>query len=71
MSIYANGLNIQTNEICFLEFKEQTQTTNGTVAMIAVQYDILKQMHDVIGQAIEQYEAGLHMVKSGDISKAN
>lgn len=71
MSIYANGLNIQTNEICFLEFKEQTQTTNGTVAMIAVQYDILKQMHDVMGQAIQQHEAGLHMVQSGDMSKAN
>lgn len=71
MSVYANGLNIQTNEICFLDFLEKTQNTDGIVARIVVQYDILKLMHNIIGQAIQHHEAGLSMVQSGDMSKAN
>jgi len=70
MSLYANGLNIQMNEVVHLTFMEQTQTGNEAVCRVAVNYDILKQMHEVLGQAIAQREANLHQVKS-DISKAN
>lgn len=59
MTIYANGLIINLNEIAFLEFTEVSQTFNGSVAKIAVQYDILKQMHEVIGNAIVQHDSRL------------
>jgi hypothetical protein len=71
MSVYANGLNIQMNEICFLKFMEQTQNSNEVATMIAVQYDVLKLMYDIIGQAIEQHDAGLNMVKSEGLGKGN
>lgn len=60
MSIYANGLNIQMNEIAFLQFMENTQGFNGPVANIVVQYEVLKQMHGVIGQVIEQHDKKLN-----------
>lgn len=71
MSVYANGLNIQTNEVIILDFIEKTQNTEGVAARVIVMYHVLKQMHEVIGQVIQQYEAGLHMAKSGDMGKAN
>jgi hypothetical protein len=63
MSVYANGFSIQLNEIAFLEFIENSQTFNGPVARIAVQYDILKQIHATIGEAIEQHDKKLHQLQ--------
>lgn len=63
MSIYANGLQVQMNEIAFLQFMENSQTYSGAVANIVVQYEVLKQMHQVIGQVIEQHDAKLHELK--------
>lgn len=68
MSIYANGLNIQMNEIAFLQFMENTQGFNGPVACIVVQYEVLKQMHGVIGQVIEQHDKKLNELQR---TKAN
>lgn len=59
MSVYANGLRIHMNEIAFLEFREQNQVQDGPIAMIAVQYDILRQMHAALGEAIAQHDARL------------
>lgn len=65
MSIYANGLLIHTNEVVFLEFTTTMQTSNGTVEMIVVTHDFLKQMHTAIGDAIAQHETRL-----AEVSKA-
>lgn len=65
MSIYANGLRIHTNEIAFLEFREQNQVQDAPVCMIAVQYEFLKQMHIAIGEALMQHETRL-----SEVSKA-
>lgn len=59
MSVYANGLQVHLNEIVFLEFIESSQSFNGMVAKIAVQVDVLRQMHEVIGDALMQYDANL------------
>lgn len=59
MSVYANGLQIQLNEIVFLEFMEKSQAFDGPVARIVVQVDVLRQMHEVIGNAIVQYDTKL------------
>lgn len=65
MSIYSNGLLIHMNEIAFLEFTETMQTSNGPVARIAVQYDFLRQMYMIIGEAIAQHDSRL-----AEVSKA-
>lgn len=63
MSLYANGLNIQMNELALLQFKENSQMGETPLVSLAIQYDILKQMHQAIGQCLEQYEANLHQLQ--------
>jgi hypothetical protein len=59
MSIYANGLNIQMNEVAVLTFMEQSQQGNMPVCQVAIQYEILKMMHETIGRVIAQHDAKL------------
>jgi hypothetical protein len=47
------------NEIAYLEFTENMQSFNGPVARIAIQYEALRQMHVMIGDALKQYDAKL------------
>ncbi len=70
MSLYANGLNIQMNELALLQFKENSQTGETALVSLAIQYDVLKQMHQAIGSCLEQYEAKLHQLQR-DKAKAN
>ena len=65
MSTYANGLRIHMNEITLLEFTEKNQVFDGPVALISVQYDMLKNIHTAIGEAIMQHETRL-----SEVSKA-
>lgn len=59
MSLYANGFNININEIANLEFREGTQNGNTLVANVSVLYPFLKDMHRVIGEAIDQHDKKL------------
>lgn len=70
MSLYANGLKIQMNEIALLQFVENSQMGETPLVSLAISYDILKQMHGAIGQCLEQYEAKLHQLQR-DKAKAN
>lgn len=63
MSIYANGLNLQMNELAVITFMEQLQTSNTPVCQVAITYEVLKMMHETIGQAIAQREANLHQLR--------
>ena len=66
--LYVNGFNLYLNEIAFIEFRVNSQTANGPVVNIAVQYDVLKQMHATIGEAIEMHDKKLHELQR---TKAN
>lgn len=70
MSVYANGLVVQMNEIALLQFMENTQNGSNHAVTVAIVYDALKQMHGAIGQCIEQYEKNLHQLQR-DKAKAN
>lgn len=59
MSQYANGFNINLNEVALLDFRENTQDGNISVAKIAMLYPFLKDMHRVLGEAIEQHDKKL------------
>jgi hypothetical protein len=66
--IYANGMNLNLNEVAFIEFRVNSQPMSGPVALIAVPYEFLKQMHSAMGQAIEQHDKHLHELQR---TKAN
>lgn len=60
MSVYVNGMQIYMNEVVIIEFKENTQFCNQTVVSVAMLYEVLKQLHQGLGQAIEQHDKKLH-----------
>jgi hypothetical protein len=66
--VYANSLTINMNELAMLEFRINTQSVNGPVSVIAVQYEFLKQVYAAIGNSIEQHDKHLHELQR---SKAN
>lgn len=68
MSVYVNGMQLHLNEIALIEFKENSQTGDSSVAKIAMLYPTLKEFHKVIGEAIEQYDKKLHELQR---TKAN
>jgi hypothetical protein len=69
-ALYVNSINIQMNELALIEFKLNNHTGINTVVMLAFNYDFLKQMHEAIGQCIEQHEAKVHQLNR-DKLKAN
>ncbi len=66
--IYANGFSLSMNELAMLEFRINSQPVNGPVAILAIHYDFLKQVHAAIGNAIEQHDKQLHELQR---TKAN
>ncbi len=70
MSIYANGLNINMNEVCVLTFLENVNGQTAPVVQVAITYENLKLIHAGMGNVIEQHEKNLHMFKTDDM-KAN
>lgn len=70
MSIYANGLNININEVAILTFLENVAGQTAPVVQVAVTYDVLKQLYAGIGSVIEQHDARLGQVIS-DRARAN
>lgn len=70
MSVYANGLLIQMNEIALLQFTMNNQNGQTPVVTVAIMYDVLKQMHEAIGNCIKQHDTNLHQLKR-DQAKAN
>lgn len=59
MSQYANGFNINLNEVALLDFRENTQDGNTSVARVVMLYPLLKDMHKILGDAIEQHDKKL------------
>lgn len=59
MSVYANGFNININEVANLDFRENTQDGNNSVAKVSIVYSLLKDLHRVLGEAIEQHDKKL------------
>lgn len=53
-------MNIHLNEIALIDFMENSQTFNGSVARVAMLYTTLKDMHRAIGEAIEQHDKKLN-----------
>ncbi len=70
MSIYANGININMNEVCVLTFLENVNGQTAELVRVAVTYENLKAFRDGMSTVIEQYEDNLHMTKS-DMGRAN
>lgn len=68
MSQYANGFQIHINEVALLDFRENTQNGNNSVAMVSLLYPMLKELHKVLGEAIEQHDKKLGEVQR---TKAN
>jgi hypothetical protein len=66
MNVYANAFQMNINEVVTLDFRENSQTQNGSVARVVVLYEALKQIHAAIGQAIEDHDA-----KLANLKKAN
>lgn len=58
MSVYANGLQLNLNEVALMEFSENG--SNNPVARIAVTYETFKLFYQLMGQAIEQHDKKLH-----------
>lgn len=59
MSEYANGLQININEVVTLDFRENNQTNNGSVVKVIVLYDTLKHIYNALGEVIIQHDAKL------------
>lgn len=59
MSQYANGFQVNLNEVCILDFRENTQDGVTSVAKIAILYSFLKDLHNTLGEAIEQHDKKL------------
>jgi len=66
MSVYANGLQLNLNEVALLEFSENGQ--NNPVAKVAVTYETFKLFHKLMGEAIEMHDKKLHELQR---TKAN
>lgn len=60
MSEYANGFQIHLNEVALLDFKENSQDGNSSVAKVVMLYPMLKELHKVLGDAIEQHDKKLN-----------
>lgn len=60
MSEYVNGMSINLNEIAHIEFTTQIRDTIIPTVKVSMLYDVLKQMHKTMGEAIEQHDAKLH-----------
>lgn len=58
-NVYANGFQIHLNEVAFLSFGENSQDRNGPVARVVMLYELLKDMHRVLGESIEQHDKKL------------
>lgn len=59
MSMYTNNIQLSINEVAILNFGENSQMSEGSVAKVAMLYDTLKQLHILIGNAIEQHDKKL------------
>lgn len=69
-ALYVNSINIQMNELAFIEFKLNNQNGINTITTLAFTYDFLKQVHEALGHCIQQYEAKVHQLQR-DKLKAN
>ena len=70
MTIYANSLNININEIAVLTFMENINGQSAPVCQVAVTYDVLKQLYEGIGSVIAQHYTKLGSLMS-DMGRAN
>ena len=68
MSVYANCMNIHMNEVIIIEFKENNQMGNQTVASVAMTYENVKAFHEGLGRMIDQHDKKLHELQR---TKAN
>jgi len=68
MSQYINTAQIYINEVAVIDFIENTQTGGGVAAKVSMLYSTLKELHKVMGEAIEQHDKKLGELQR---SKAN
>lgn len=68
MSQYSNAFQIHLNEVALLDFKENNQDGNNSVAKVVMLYPMLKELHKVLGDAIEQHDKKLNELQR---TKAN
>ncbi len=59
MSVYVNAAQIHINEVAMLDFIENSQTGGGVVARVVMLYPTLKELHKIMGEAIEQHDKRL------------
>lgn len=63
-NVYTNGMNLNLNEVAHLEFLMTIQGGGSIpVARVSMLYDVLKQLHKSMGEAIEQHDAKLHQLQ--------
>lgn len=68
MSVYTNNIQININEVAIINFGENSQMGENSVAKVAMLYDTLKQFYELIGQTIEMHDKKLHELQR---TKAN
>lgn len=64
MSEYVNGLQINITEVVTLDFRENSQNSNISIAKVTMLYEALKGFHELIGNTIIQHDAKLAEVAS-------
>lgn len=70
-AIYINGLNIQMNEVAFLQFNLNDQNGLTPVIKICTNYEFLEQIHSAIGGCLAQHKAKLNYVVAEGRGKGN
>lgn len=63
MSVYTNAMQVNMNEVAIIDFRENTQLGNQSVASVAMTYETFKQFRDMLNQVIEQHDAKLHQLQ--------
>lgn len=60
MSVYSNAAQLSLNEVAIIDFMENSQIGGVSVARVAMQYNTLKEIHKMMGEAIEQHDKKLN-----------
>lgn len=59
---YTNGIKVSINELVFLDFIENSQSYNGSVARVALTYDAFKQIVEAMNRTIADHDAKLDRI---------
>lgn len=59
---YTNGIKVSINELVFLDFIENSQFYNGSVARVVLTYDVFKQIVEAMNRTIADHDAKLDRI---------